>query len=55
MMMMMMMMALGDVVFTFCDTWYTAKSECSVVVIGVLSFIIFLLVVHHQRVYCKSM
>ena len=44
-----MMMALGDVVFTFCDTC-TAKSECSVVIIGVLSFIIFLLVVQHQRV-----
>ena len=44
-----MMMALGDVVFTFCDTC-TAKSECSVVIIGVLSFIIFLLAVQHQRV-----
>jgi hypothetical protein len=38
--MMMMMMALEDVVFTFCDTCI-AKSECSVVIIGVLSFIIF--------------
>ena len=38
-MMMMMMMALGDV-FTFCETCI-AKSECSVVIIGVLSFIIF--------------
>ena len=46
----MMTMALGGVVFTFCDTWCTAKSERSVVIIGVSSVIIFLLVVQHQRV-----
>ena len=54
MMMMMIMMALEDVVFTFCETCI-AKSECSLVIIGVLSFVIFLLFVQHKRVYCKSM
>ena len=48
----MMMMALEDVVFIFCDVCIT-RSECSVVIIGVLSFIIFLLVVQQKRVYCK--
>ena len=37
---MMMIMAVGDVAFTFCDTC-VVKSECSIVIVGVLSFIIF--------------
>ena len=50
--MMMIMMALEDVVFTFCDTCI-ARGECSIVIISVLSFIISSLVVQHKRVYCK--